>query len=187
MMKDRLYELFDNQIDLYRRIDTLKSMGYDEQDMYIITYDEDEVSMLKGFTDIMIKEDEHSTFERFKSFLKGEDSVIDVFNKMGLESDKIDYYRDEIENEKIMLLVDQNYKSTLELGEDGVFRQIEDVDKPIVEIDTPDVSTTIESDVEISTSEDITTNIKSDIGINVEDAPPDLSKLEGEILNENTK
>lgn len=42
-----------------------------QHDMYIITQDEDSVSMLRGYTDIMIKEEDHSLLERFKSFLKG--------------------------------------------------------------------------------------------------------------------
>lgn len=175
-MKDRVFEVLDNEVDLFIRVKELKSLGYEEQDMYIITQDEDSVSMLRGYTNIMIKEEDHSLLERFKSFLKGEDSIIDAFKRMGLEKEEKEYYHNEVKNGRLLLLVDKSYESNYVMGEDGILRPVE-----VVENLSEDGTSDSES-MELNTEEEIPDSIKRDIGITVEETEKDnMGLLKGEI------
>lgn len=172
-MLNRRFEVLDNEIDLFIRIKELKAMGYEEQDMYVITQDEESVSMLKGYTNVMIKEEEHSIFERFKSFLKGEDSVIDAFKRMGLEKDNKDYYYNEVKNGRLLLLVDKDYKSNYILGEDGLFIPIEAIEN--LSDETEEVE-----NIKLDTEENIPPSIQKDIGIPVEENEDYIRELREE-------
>lgn len=134
-MDDKNIEVYDNQVDVLQRIQVLKDLGYEEQDMYIIASDDDNFSMLKGFTDVIIKEDDDSIWDKFKSFLKGEDSIIDAFHRMGLGEGDREFYHDQVKDGKIILYVDKNYGSFYEIYEDGTYGPIITPDEPIEDIE----------------------------------------------------
>lgn len=128
-------ELFDNELEVIKRIDDLKREGYEEDDMYIIVDDDEEISMLKGYTGVMIKQEDDSLFDRFKSFLKGNDSVIDAFNKMDLDEKYRDDCYEEVQNGKILLMVNKNYESKFELTEDGLIIPTENLETEVSQED----------------------------------------------------
>jgi len=158
-MLDRKIEIFDNQVDLFIRIEELKGLGYEEKDMYIIANEDENVAILRGLTDIMIKEDSDSIIDRFKSFLKGEDSVIDAFKRIGLEDEERDNYYDEVKNGKIVILVDKDYHSYFQLNADGIF---EPIDERLIH----NKNATL---IEKLNEEPMPENIKKDIGLNIEE------------------
>lgn len=101
---------FDVQAEVLSKITELKAQGYREEDMYVIAQDEDQLTMIKGQTDVKLDTQEDQGFMgRFISTLAGEASSFEAFNSMGLDSDESDVYKREVENGKILLYVDSDY------------------------------------------------------------------------------
>lgn len=117
-------ELFDREIEVINRVNILNQQGYREKDMYIITNDENGVSILRGLTDIVIKEEDASILDRFKSFLKGEDTITDAFNRLGLDEEEKEFYKEEVSKGKYLLFVDKEYGSYYRLSKDGEYELI---------------------------------------------------------------
>lgn len=111
-------ELFDRETEVINRVNILNQQGYREEDMYIITSEDNEVSVLMGLTDIIIKEEDASIWDRFRSFLKGEDSIADAFNRLGLNEEDREYYKEKVDEGKYLLFVDKEYGSFKSLNED---------------------------------------------------------------------
>lgn len=128
-MLENKIELFDNQHQVLKRIDDLKREGYLEEDMYIIADDDEEISILKGYTGVMIKEEDESLFDRFKSFLTGKDSVVDAFNKMDLDEKYRDACYEEVQEGKILLMVNKDYESKFEINEEELILPRKDLEK----------------------------------------------------------
>lgn len=130
-MDDKNIEIYDNQENVLQRIQVLKELGYEEEDMYIIASEDEDFSMLRGFTDVIIKEDDDSILDKFKSFLKGEDSIIDAFHRMGLGEGDREFYYDQVKEGKIVLFVNKDYGSYYEVYEDGTYGPIVTEDDPV--------------------------------------------------------
>lgn len=163
-MDDKNIEIYDNQGDVLQRIQVLKDLGYEEEDMYIIASDEDDFSMLRGFTDVIIKEDDDSLWDKFKSFLKGEDSIIDAFHRMGLKEADRGFYYDQVKEGKIILFVNKDYGSYYEVYEDGTYGPIVTTDETI----DPELKEEAEVITPVSEMSD---KIKKDIGLLQEEPP----------------
>lgn len=170
---DKNVELFDEEIKVLNRIEKLKEMGYEETDMYIITDDDKDVSMLRGMTGIIIKEDDDSLWNRFKSFLSGDDSVIDAFNRMKLNDEDKDFYYDQVRHGKILLYVDKEYIQYYNLHEDGKFRPIIDLTTPY----TPDK----QENIETLPGEELSDRVKEDLGL---DQNPDPEREQERVRDE---
>ncbi|TJX68138.1 hypothetical protein E8P77_03040 [Soehngenia saccharolytica] len=155
-------EIFDDEINLLKRITELELLGYEEQDMYVIANKDEDISMIKGSTDVLIKEDDESIWDRFKSFLSGEDSVIDALNRLEFSEEEKEKYYDEVRNGKLVLLVDPNYKSKYELKEDGFYYPIEDEN--------------ILSENEDYDADDLPDDLREDVGLNPTKDNVDMGK-----------
>ena len=160
-MLESKIELFDDEVEVVKRIDDLKREGYEEEDMYIIVDDDEEISMLQGYTGVMIKEDDDSIFDRFKSFLKGNDSIVDAFNKMDLDEEYRDACYEEVQGGKILLLVNDNYKSKFELTEEGLTVPAEELDPEVP-------GTTVSTNVEVDSDVKLSDNMRRDLGFEVD-------------------
>ena len=169
-MLDNMVELFEDQLEVIKRINDLKKQGYEEDDMYIIVDDDEEISILKGFTTVMIKEEDDSLFDRFKSFLTGKDSIVDAFNKMDLDEKYRDDLYEEVQNGKILLMVNKNYESKFELTEEGLVIPIED-------LETEKDGTIFDRYSEVDSEEPIPDNIRKDIGLEVSEESGDIDRL----------
>lgn len=160
---DKNVELYDEEIKVLNRIEELKELGYEETDMYIITDDEQHVSMVRGMTGVIIKEDDDSLWDRFKSFLSGEDSVVDAFNRMNLEDEDRDFYYKQVQDGKILLYVDKEYIQYYNLHEDGKFR-------PIIHPTTP-YAPDKQENIEPLPGEELSDHLKEDLGIDQDPEP----------------
>lgn len=161
-MLDKKIEIFDDEISLLKRITELELLGYEEQDMYVIANKDEDISMIKGSTDVLIKEEDESIWNRFKSFLSGEDSVIDALNRLELSEEEIEKYYAEIRNGKLVLLVDPNYKSKYELKEDGFYYPIENEN--------------MINENEDSVADDLPDDLREDVGLNPTTDNVDIGK-----------
>ena len=167
-MDDKNIEVYDNQADVLNRIQVLKELGYEEQDMYIIADEEEDFTMLRGFTDVIIKEDDDSLWDRFKSFLKGEDSIIDAFHRMGLGEGDRDFYHDQVKEGKIILYVNKDYGSFYEVYEDGTYGPIITPDEPMEDMNLDENIEHAKSNVPVDEMSD---EIKRDLGLEAEQPP----------------
>lgn len=121
---DRNIEIYDEEAKVIKRIEELKERGFRETDMYIMADDDNDVAILRGMTGVIIKEDDDSLWDRFKSFLSREDSVVDAFKRMKIDEEDRDYYYEQVQNGKILLYVDKEYIQYYRLHEDGKFRPV---------------------------------------------------------------
>ena len=123
-MNNKDIEIFDSEIEVVDRINILNHLGFKDEDMYIISSEDSNISMLRGMTDIVIKEDNDSLWERFRSFLKGEDTIIEAFSRMGIDDEERDKYEEELEVGKYILYVNKEYGSFYQLNDDDEYNPI---------------------------------------------------------------
>lgn len=152
-------EIFEREVEVINRVSILNKEGYKDEDMYIITDDDNDVSILRGLTDIVIKEEESSIWDRFKSFFKGEDSIAEAFDRLGLDRQERDHYKDELSRGKYLLFVDKGY---------GSFKSLDEYFQPIT-----DEKRQKKREKMIS-AEEIPESIKKDVGM--EQDTPDTHK-----------
>ena len=176
---DKNIELYDDEIKVLNRIEQLKESGYEETDMYIITHEEEDVSMVRGMTGVIIKEDDDSIWDRFKSFLSGEDSIVDAFNRMDISEEDREFYYKQVREGKILLYTDREYIQYYNLDEDGKFRPIIN---PDIEYN-PDENKNPNPDV--LPGEEMSERVKEDLGLEQESRPEEMKrKIKDEILIE---
>lgn len=180
-MKDNNIEVFHDQLEAIVRIKELKNLGYKEEDMYIIAGEENNISMLRGSTDIMIKEEEGSLMDRFRSFLKGQDSITDAFTRMRLSDEDKDFYHNEVKNGKIILYIDKDYGSYYELHEDGLFKPVVSSDEVDGNIDNVVVRKDELLGKEAAPVEDVPQIVKKDIGV---DTTPEIEEFQEETMTD---
>lgn len=105
-----MIEEYDSQTEILDRIEQLKA-SHDcmESDMYVITKHNDDLSLLRAKTDVIVESEKRGWFDRFMGIVSGKQKVKDAFDKMDLTDDeKIRYYND-LENGKYLLYIDTNY------------------------------------------------------------------------------
>ncbi|WP_075618823.1 DUF2382 domain-containing protein [Paenisporosarcina indica] len=107
----KLYGVFNNETELQQQIDELKLKGYSDEDMYVVATRDNQVSMVRGDTGIQSNTDADggSWWDKFKSFMMGEDLVNDSFQRMGFDDQERDHYYSEVNSGKIFLYVDRDY------------------------------------------------------------------------------
>ena len=101
--------VFQSEAELIAKINELTLNGYSEDDMYVITKDNDGISMLRRRTDVEVQSASRSWNDWFKAFLTGEDPVRENFRKIGLTDVESESYYREVENGGYLLYVDQEY------------------------------------------------------------------------------
>lgn len=178
---DKNVEIYDEEIKVLNRIKELKKNGYDEKDMYIITGEEKNISMLKGMTGVTIKEDDDSIWDRFKSFLSGEDSIVDAFNRMNVSDEDREFYYDQVKDGKILLYVDREYIQYYNLDEDGKFRPIID---PDISSDVDNRENIEEENLETLSREEIPERVKEDLGLEEELEPLGPDEMRRKVRHE---
>ena len=98
---------------VFHKIVELTSQGYAESDIYAITQEQDNISMLQGKTDIDLSGgDEDNWMDRFKVFLSGEEPLFHELKKMGFSEEDAQKYTNEVKDGGINLFVDLNTVET---------------------------------------------------------------------------
>lgn len=88
------------------KITELKVQGYDESDMYVVTNEEDNISMLRGQTDAeLLGTADDNWLDRFKLFLGGEEPILNAFSRMGFSEQQSRDYYNEVKNGGVALFV----------------------------------------------------------------------------------
>ncbi len=132
---------------LYKIVE-LKNQGYGEKDIHAFSREEDNISMLRGQTDVELHGDYgENWFEGFHKLLDFEAPGINVFKTMGYSEEEAAHQFDEVENGGIALFVEggklQKADSSAAIGRSGdplnnqdKNAQLEDYDGDIPRIKT---------------------------------------------------
>ncbi len=114
MANNKFMGTFDTESEVLKKIEELKATGSREEDMYVMARDKDQISMVRGRTDVDYKSSEGNWMDKFMGFLSGDDSTREAFSGMGLDKDESDRYYNEVQNGKILLFVDREFGASYE-------------------------------------------------------------------------
>src|SRR5690606_5860982 len=114
MANNKFMGTFDSESEVLAKIEELKSSGSREEDMYVMARDKDQISMVRGRTDVDYKSSEGNWMDKFMGFLSGDDSTREAFSGLGLDKDEADRYYNEVQNGKILLFVDREFGANYE-------------------------------------------------------------------------
>lgn len=120
MAENKFMQTFDTESDVLRKIEELKAQGSSESDMYVMARDKEQISMVRGRTDVDYKSVEGNWMDKFMNFLSGDDSTRGAFTDMGVDEGEADRYYQEVQDGKILLFVDntfeENYNRRMQTG-----------------------------------------------------------------------
>ncbi|WP_052131664.1 general stress protein [Planococcus sp. CAU13] len=93
-----------------RQIERLKDEGYSESDMYVMTQHEDQLTMIKGKTNVDNYAEEGNWLDRFTSFLSGDKQTELAFRTMQLSKAEEEKYYNDLKAGRVLLYVNQDYE-----------------------------------------------------------------------------
>lgn len=114
MANNKFMGTFDTEAEVLRKIEEMKAQGSSEDDMYVMARDKDQISMVRGRTDVDYKSSEGNWMDKFMGFLSGNESSREAFAGMGVDDAEADRYYNEVQNGKILLFVDREYGANYE-------------------------------------------------------------------------
>ena len=100
---------FQNETGVLNMIDELKTQGYSDDDIYIVTNDADRLSIVRGETDVDLRTPEGNWMDKFIAFISGDEPVKGAFTNMGFSDDESNRYFNEVKAGGILLYVDREY------------------------------------------------------------------------------
>ncbi|WP_010289045.1 DUF2382 domain-containing protein [Kurthia massiliensis] len=107
---NKLHGIYDTEETLQAEMDRLRDQGYNDEDMYIVSNENDKLSMYRGSAEYKNDNNEGSWWEKFKSFMSGDDQRRDPeFDQMGISHEDRDRYYEELRTGKYLLYVDKDY------------------------------------------------------------------------------
>lgn len=114
MANNKFMGTFDSETEVLRKIEELKTQGSREEDMYVMARDKDQISMVRGRTDVDYKSSDGNWMDKFMGFLSGDEPTRQAFSGMGVDEAEADRYYNEVQNGKILLFVDREYGANYE-------------------------------------------------------------------------
>jgi len=101
------YHSIDNV--LYK-VTELTAQGYSESDVFAVSREQDNLSILRGQTEIDLIGGHGSTWlDRFKVYVSGDEPVLDALIRMGFSEKESKMYFDEVKDGGIALFVDDEF------------------------------------------------------------------------------
>jgi uncharacterized protein (TIGR02271 family) len=114
MANNKFMGTFDSETEVLKKIEEMKAQGSSEDDMYVMARDKDQISMVRGRTDVDYKSSEGNWMDKFMGFLSGNESSREAFSGMGVDDAEAERYYNEVQNGKILLFVDREYGANYE-------------------------------------------------------------------------
>ena len=104
-------------VGIFHSIDTvlyklteMKANDYEEENIYVFSCEQDNISMLDGQTKINLNGSYGEDWKKgFNKFLGIEEPVDNAFNSMGFSNQESKHYLDEVENGGIAMFVDNKF------------------------------------------------------------------------------
>lgn len=114
MANDKFMATFDTETEVLKKIEDMKAQGSREEDMYVMARNEDQISMVRGRTDVDYKSSEGNWMDKFMGFLSGNEPTREAFSNMGVDQSEADRYYNDVQNGKILLFVDHEFGANYE-------------------------------------------------------------------------
>lgn len=103
-------ESYETDEEALRQIERLKEEGYSESDMYVITQHDDQLSIIKGKTNVDNYAEEGNWLDRFTSFLTGNKQAELAFQTMEISKAEEEKYYNELKAGRLVLYVNKDYE-----------------------------------------------------------------------------
>ena len=117
-MPNQFIEIYETQEIVLKKIEELKKDGYLEKDMYIMAKSDDQLSLVKGKTDVEAHASEGGWADRFATFLTGNEKIHQAFLNMGIDENESEHYYRDVQDGKLLLYVNKDAQDAFELPED---------------------------------------------------------------------
>lgn len=105
---------YETEEEALQQIEKLKDEGFSESDMYIITKEDDQLSMIQGKTNIDSYAEQGSWMDRFTSFLTGDKQIDIAFQNMNLTQQETKKYYQDVADGRLLLYVNRDYETRFE-------------------------------------------------------------------------
>lgn len=113
-MDKHFIETYGTEEEALQQIEKMKAEGYSESDMYIMTQEDSQMSMIRGKTNVDSYAENGNWMDRFTSFLTGNKQMEIAFQNMQLtEQDRMKYVQ-ELEQGRLLLYVNKDYEERFE-------------------------------------------------------------------------
>jgi uncharacterized protein (TIGR02271 family) len=124
MANNKFMGTFETESEVLRKIEELKNQGVSEDHMYVMAHDKEQLSMVRGRTDVDYKSAEGGWMDKFMGFLSGNEPVREAFSGMGVDEQEADSYYRDVQNGKILLFVDQEIGSNYDANDHDIDRNV---------------------------------------------------------------
>lgn len=121
-MENKLIGAFDTQSEVLHKIQELKEQGYDENDIYVLAQNRDQVARVERQTQVQVDTDsveangysqqEEGFMGKFMNLLAGEEASGSAFNNLKLSEKDAEQSRRHLEAGKLLVYVDSDYKDS---------------------------------------------------------------------------
>ena len=119
-MEKHFIKTYRTEEEVLQQVEKLKGEGYSESDMYIMTQEDDHISMIQGKTNIDTYAEQGNWMDRFTSFLTGNKQMDIAFRNMELTQQEIQKYYKDLEDGRLLLYVNKDYEARFdEVGVDS--------------------------------------------------------------------
>ncbi|MDW0108867.1 general stress protein [Sporosarcina aquimarina] len=99
--------VFHSENELLDKIHELHRNGIAEDNIYVVTKDKEDVSIVRGRTDAEIQTADASWWDKFTSFLSDEQPARKALTQMDLTQDEMDRYLAAVEHGAFLMYVDK--------------------------------------------------------------------------------
>ena len=124
MANNKFMGTFDSESEVLRKIEELKNQGISEDHMYVMAHDKEQLSMVRGRTDVDYKSAEGGWMDKFMGFLSGNEPVREAFSGMGVDEQEADRHYRDVQNGKILLFVDQEIGLDYDAKDNDIDRDV---------------------------------------------------------------
>ena len=107
MSQKRFVDTYQEETSLVAKIEQLKEEGYDDRDLYVVTYDKDQVSLVKRKTDVKVEEATANWMQKFAGVAEGEPEVKRALLDLGLADDDVNRAYRDVLNGGYALVIDE--------------------------------------------------------------------------------
>lgn len=114
MKNKKFIGTFQNENQVLNKIEELKVHGWSEYDIYIVANNTDQLSIIRGQTNVELQSTAVNWLDRFMTFLSGDEPVKTAFYQMGFNEEESSYFYDELKRGGILLYVDKDYGSVFD-------------------------------------------------------------------------
>ncbi|MFC4409594.1 DUF2382 domain-containing protein [Chungangia koreensis] len=111
---------FHTEQGVFNEIEKLKAQGYTESDIYVISNNQDDISMLRGRVSADTLDakttENRGWMDKFMDFLSGEEPVRGAFTDMGFSDEESTRFYNEARDGGILVFVDRDYGDKFSSG-----------------------------------------------------------------------